>query len=427
MDMGLGKTRTAIELIKNRYDRGKINHVLWLCPCSVKTNLKRDILKHSRGLLENTTIMGIESISMSDRAYLKALDVMAKNKAYIIVDESSLVKNWDAKRTQRIIELSKLAEYKLILNGTPVTRNEADLYSQWYILDSRIFGYRTYWSFAANHLEYDKYGRIRRVLNVDYLTNKIAPYSYQLKKSEIETKLPKKNYYDYYFELTEWQYHHYENVKDSLLADVDEFEPSTIYRLLTALQLITSGRMITKTGGRLEHKPFFKNPKDNPRIEALLNNIDGSDEKYIIWTKYTFEIEEISQVLKEMGKDVAIFNGDIPLKKRDKELDKFIGDSQFLIANKSCGGYGLNLQFCNNMIYYSNDFDWGTRAQSEDRVHRIGQDKPVYITDIIADSKIDEMIIRNLSRKESLDSYITYLLNNKNHLEAIIDGGEIGA
>ena len=88
MDMGLGKTRTAIELIKNRYDRGKINHVLWLCPCSVKTNLKRDILKHSRGLLEHTTIIGIESISMSDRAYLKALDIVGKHNCYLIVDES---------------------------------------------------------------------------------------------------------------------------------------------------------------------------------------------------------------------------------------------------------------------------------------------------------------------------------------------------
>ena len=78
LEMGLGKTRTAIELIKNRLDRGKINHVLWFCPCSVKTNLVRDIKKHSEGLLDITTIMGIESISMSDREYLRALDIISK-------------------------------------------------------------------------------------------------------------------------------------------------------------------------------------------------------------------------------------------------------------------------------------------------------------------------------------------------------------
>ena len=192
LDMGLGKTRIAIEMIMDRFRRGKINHVLWLCPCSVKTNLKRDVLKHSKGLIEHITIMGIESISQSDRTYLKALSVVAKYKCYLIVDESNLVKNYFAKRTQRITELSNKCPYRSILNGTPVTKNEADLFSQWYILDRRIFGYRSFWSFANNHLEYNKYGRVVEVLNVDYLTDKMAPYSYQLKKADVLKDLPPK-------------------------------------------------------------------------------------------------------------------------------------------------------------------------------------------------------------------------------------------
>ena len=47
LEMGTGKTRTALELIKIRLEKGRINHVLWLCPCSVKENLRRDIIKHT--------------------------------------------------------------------------------------------------------------------------------------------------------------------------------------------------------------------------------------------------------------------------------------------------------------------------------------------------------------------------------------------
>ena len=96
--------------------------------------------------------------------------------------ESNLIKNPKAKRTENITRLGEYCRYRLILNGTPITKTEADLYSQWYFLDWRVLGYKSFWSFAANHLEYDDAGRIIRSLNTDYLTKKMAPYSYQVKK-----------------------------------------------------------------------------------------------------------------------------------------------------------------------------------------------------------------------------------------------------
>lgn len=80
----------------------------------------------------------------------------------------------------------------------------------------------------------------------------------------------------------------------------------------------------------------------------------------------------------------------------------FAEESQFFVANKTCAGYGLNLQFCSYIIYYSNDWDYATRAQSEDRVHRIGQKKNVHIIDICAANTLDEKIISCLQRKEDL-------------------------
>lgn len=404
MEMGTGKTRVALELIKNRLDRGKIDNVLWLCPCSVKNDLRPNISDHAddSSLIQ---IHGIESLSQSNRLYFKLLTMVSNTKTFLIVDESNLVKNHFAKRTDRIQELAKKCEYRIILNGTPVSRNEADLFAQWYILDWRILGYKSYWSFAANHLEYDKYGKLRRVLNVDYLTEKIAPYTYTIEKKDCLT-LPDKKYSEASYEMTEKQYLCYLDAFYSLMGEIDEFDSTTIYKLFTGLQQVASGNRITNTDP-LESEPIFKNPLENPRIQTLLKEVDGMDEKIIIWCKFKKEIEDIAKVLSDKyGSDkVALFYGGINLKKRVEELERFKNGAQFLIANKVCGGYGLNLQFCSHMIYYSNDFNWATRAQSEDRVHRIGQKNEVQIIDICSDAKIDHQILKNLSNKESLSDW----------------------
>lgn len=428
MEMGTGKTRTALELIKYRLDSGKVEHVLWLCPCSVKNDLLNDIKMHSDLADGPLSICGIETLSSSVREYKKLLQLVQFKKTYLIVDESLLVKNPYAIRSINITRIAEYCEYKLILNGTPLSKCEADLFSQWYLLDWRILGYKSFWSFAANHLEYDeKYkNKIRRVLNVDYLTDKIAPYTYQVRKDDC-LKLPKKTYSVCCFELTDEQTEHYYNVVNEFLSEnvLDTYyESVAVYRTLNALQQITSGRLIaSKVNRPMIHYPFFDNIMDNPRIVALLNVINGlpSNEKVIIWCKFTHEIEDIKTVLEQSGESVALYYGKISQKNRIKEHDKFKNECRFLVANKSCAGFGLNFQFCNTAIYYSNDWDWATRAQSEDRLHRIGQDKDIMIIDICALSKIDERILRCISRKENLVDAFKKQLKSKN-LKSWIDG-----
>jgi len=423
--MGTGKTRTALELIKDRLDKGKVNHVLWLCPCSVKENLKRDIKKHCEGDLSMFTICGIETLSSSIRANSILLRLVQERKVYLIVDESNLVKNHMAQRTKNIIRLSEFCQYKLILNGTPISRNEKDLFSQWYILDWRILGYRSFWSFAGNHLEYDPNipGKINRCLNTDYLVRKIAPYTYQVRKEEC-LDLPNKSYKTVYYELDEMQDWHYQEIADTLLFEVDELEPETIYRLFSGLQSVISGFKVTRTERPMKREPFFKTPYDNPRIKTLLEVLDGVDQKVIIFCKYTDEIETITAILnKKYGEGKAVpFYGELNQKKRQKNIDVFRNGAQFLVANKVCAGYGLNLQFCSYVVYYSNDWDFATRAQSEDRVHRIGQDKNVHIIDLCASYTLDERILKCLWKKENLvDSFKSEIEKQKDNKQLFIE------
>lgn len=413
MDMGTGKTRTALELIYRRLVAEKIAHVIWLCPCSepVKRNLRADIKKHADvdpGLI---TICGIETLSTSWRTNARLMRLAREKKCYLIVDESLLVKNPYALRSRHITNLAEECEYKLILNGTPISKCEADLFSQWYILDWRILGYQSFYSFAANHLEYDdKFkGKIRRVLNVDYLTDKIAPYTVEIKMEDVLT-LPAKHSCVYWFNLAKEQEEEYYRVVNDFLSletiRQTDYDTPFIYRTFNALQQVTSGQFIATPAIKpIRHFPLFDNPEDNPRIRALLKAIDceiSDGEKAIIWCKFEHEIHDIRRVLEARGESVALCYGKLRSKQRAEEMDKFKGGARFLIVNKGCGQFGLNLQFCHFSIFYDNDWDWATREQAEDRIYRYGQEHEVTIIDICASSKIDERILDCISKKENL-------------------------
>ena len=139
------------------------------------------------------------------------------------------------------------------------------------------------------------------------------------------------------------------------------------------------------------------------RLQALKDVIDKiGPEKAIIFVKYKSEAEEIMNLLKSHGRSCVEFTGRCSAKQRQINRECFRDEAQFLVANKVCGAYGLNLQFCHNVIFYNNDFDYATRAQAEDRVHRYGQTHEVDIYDICASGTIDSFIRENLLKKENL-------------------------
>lgn len=421
MEMGTGKTRTALDIAATRMAKGKIKRVIWLCPCSVRQNLVRDLVKHADTDEGDIIICGIESLSGSAKLAAALLELASEVPSMLIVDESNLIKNPRALRSIRITRIAERCPYRMILNGTPVSRTEADMFQQWYVLDWRVLGYKSFYSFAANHIEWDEKfsGRIRRVLHVDYLTDKIAPYSVQIKKSECLT-LPDKDYNTALFHMTPEQKRHYNMVLDEYLdaenLNEDDRTGVWIYKTLNAAQQIASGeRVLSSPEEEFSHEPFFKNPEDNPRMKKLLSLLDTiGGEKAVVWCRYQHEIDAVISVLTAHNIPCAEFTGKLSQKIRQQNLDRFAYDVQILVANKACAGYGLNLQFCHNAIYYSNDWDWSTRAQSEDRLHRIGQTELVKIWDIAADETIDLRVLSCLARKENMVDSFKEHLHDKN-------------
>jgi len=417
MEMGTGKSRTAIELVNNRFER--IDKAIWFCPVSLKETVRQEILKHTdctsadiHVFNDRTTernlprvfwyVVGIESMSASMRVVLAA-DKLITTRTFVILDESSYIKGHNAKRTLRLTKLAEKARYRLILTGTPLSQGVVDLFAQMRFLSPKILGYNSFYSFAANHLEYSDrfHGMIVRAHNTKYLAAKIAPYTYQVTKDEC-LDLPDKLYATRYFYMSEEQRLYYEMAKDEILSMIDDNTDSIdIFRLFGVLQQIVCGfwnRRIKR--GKFKFLEF-----EHDRIEMLMSIVYSipRTEKVIIWCKYRYDIECVSAALKStFDQDaVALYYGDLNEKWRNIEEGRFHADARFFVGTQQCGGHGLTLNEAHHVIFYNNAFKYSERLQAEDRCHRIGQEHKVTYIDIHCCNSIDDRIETALANKGS--------------------------
>lgn len=442
MEMGTGKSRTAIELVARRWSggtnpKGRCKRVLWFVPVSLIETTRREILKHveeaSVYAFRDSTrsgkipaadwyVIGIESMSTSRRTILAAAS-LAGDETMMIVDESSYIKNHRALRTKWILELGKKCRWRLILTGTPISLGAVDLFSQMSFLSTEILGYTSFYSFAANHLEYAtkklsggrevRTDRVVRAHNTGYLAAKIAPYVYQITKDEC-LDLPPKLYSTRYVTMTSEQQALYNRVKDTLFAELeryDEVPDAFVYRLFSSLQQAACGfwneypPMHERTRGRRTRpEPIERHRvpcyRRDVLVESLASLPDG--EKAIIWVKFVEELEGIKSALeRQFGEGcTSVFYGQgLRRKQRQEEIDAWRADRRFFVATPQTGGHGLTLNESATTVFYTDSFNLAHHDQAEDRNHRIGQERPVTYLSILMSGTIDERIASNLATK----------------------------
>ena len=418
MDMGTGKTRTAIELVARRQRR--ISNVVWFCPVSLKETIEYEIGKHTDGAsvhvfdangltdMRNVPrafwyVVGIESMSSSDRTVLTA-NALINPASYVLVDESGYIKGHHALRTQRITALSARARYRTILTGTPMSQGVQDLFSQMGFLSPKILGYNSFYSFAANHLEYsEKYpGLVVRAHNTEWLAAKMQPYVYQVTKDEC-LDLPDKLFDRRYFGMTDEQREAYQRAKYEILfnLDDDEIDSYVIFRLFTALQQITSGFWNYRPHvGAEPHLLEFEHRRTDALLDAVADLPAGA--QVVIWCKFVYSLRQIAETLgAARGADgVALFYGGLDARERSVELARWRhGDVRFLVATQATGGHGLDMTNAHYVMFYENSFKYAQRLQAEDRCHRIGQTERVTYLDLVCRRSIDERIQKALHEK----------------------------
>ncbi len=372
MNMGKGKSLVIIKLFLQRLLEGKVDKMVILLPLSTKDNFSKELIKHIGYHPNNVFYFGIESISLSDRIYIDALKLIDA-KTFLVIDESTKVKNILATRTERTFQLSRQCNYKLIASGTPITKYVKDLYSQFLILSPNILGYRNYEAFKEHHLQVNRItGEIVGSSNVDYLQKLIAPFTYYSFKDKL---IIKRTYIKKHYKPVNETLVTYEAVESAGLRQFSKnWSSIAIMSLLTTLQTSIS---------------------DGNRIKALLEIIEKhKDEKIIIFCKYTNSINDIYNTIPFSS---VILNGE------NKDIRTFIsGNTRVLIANIAVAALGLNLQCANVSIFYENSFDYALRLQSEARTARKGQMRECFYYDIDGGFGIEKLITLSIKKKKTL-------------------------
>ena len=439
MEMGTGKSKVLVDNMAMLYDKGKINGAVIVAPKGVYRNwysqeipnhLARHIQpkmvlwtaltskkkdKEYQTLFETGHDLHILIINVEALSTKKGLDFAAKfmrcHKTMLAIDESTTIKNPSAKRTKSILALGKEATYRRILTGSPVTKSPLDLYTQCGFLNSYLLGYDSFYAFRnryANMVDRNFGGRRVQLIGsykrLDELADKLKAFSYRVLKDDC-LDLPDKVYIRREVDLTDEQSKAYATMKSAALASL-KGKMATAPHVLTQmmrLHQITCGHLRNDDGTITEIK--------NNRLKELINLLDEVEGKVIIWANYVYDIENLVKVISdEFGADSIVqYYGAIPAEQRQQNIEKFQDPNskvKFFIGNPQTGGYGITLTCANTVVYYSNGYDLEKRLQSEDRAHRIGQNKSVTYIDFIAPKTVDEKIVKALRSKMNIANTI---------------------
>ena len=436
MEMGTGKSKVLIDNIAMLYNAGKINGALIVAPKGVYKNwFDSEIPNHMPDYIEKRVglwrtdpkakdlqplfktgaelhilIMNVEAFS-TKKGMQFAERFLNSHKVLMGIDESTTIKNPAAKRTKNIVSLRPLTKYRRILTGSPVTKSPLDLFTQCYFLDPYLLDQSSYYAFKSRYAICRKInvsGRQVEIVvgytNLPELSEKLKPFSYRVLKDDC-LDLPKKTYMKRTIELTDEQKKVYKQMKQEAIAFLNGkmVTSATVITQLMRLHQITCGHFKSNDGTVQDLK--------NNRITQLMDILEEVEGKAVIWAHYRHDIEKIVEAIsKKYGNNTVVtYFGDTSTDDRQKAIKK-IQDPEslvrFIVGTPQTGGYGITLTGASTMIYYSNGYDLEKRMQSEARIDRIGQEKPMTYIDIMAEDTIDDKIVKSLRNKVNIATEI---------------------
>ena len=438
MEMGTGKTKVLIDNMAMLYDKGKIDGALIIAPKGViKTWYEQELPTHLPSHIENVTVLWQPNITKKQQEKLEslfetetALHILVMNveafstdkgmkfaskflnshKVLMAIDESTTIKTPTAKRTKNIIKIGNYSKYRRIMTGSPVTKNPLDLYTQCEFLDPFLLNHSSYYAFRNRYAQMKTMhvrGRSIQVVhafqNLSELSEKLQDFSYRVLKEDC-LDLPPKNFTKRHITLTADQKKIYEQMKKEAIATLNGKVTSTMTVLTQLMRLhqITCGHF-TADDGSVQLIP-------NNRITELMNVLEETDGKAIIWANYQRDVKHIIKAIVDVygPGSVVDYYGLTPQEERQENIKKFQNnnDCRFIVGTPQTGGYGITLTEANTVIYFSNGYDLEKRLQSEDRAHRIGQKKAVTYVDLICEDTVDEKIVKALRSKINIASEV---------------------
>ena len=413
-DMGTGKSLITIAVAGTLYLRGEIKRLLIVCPKSIvgvwekefekfagfdytlavlegETQKKADTLRNMGSIGLQAVVINYESVWRLEQ------EIQTWDADMIVCDESSKIKNSTAKQAKSLHRLGRLAQYKAILTGTPITNSPLDFFSQYKFLDENIFGL-SFYKFKARYAIVGGYGnhQIIGYKNMAELVEKAHSVGYRI-KIEDAVDLPDKIDEVRCIELEKNAKRIYDSIDKNSYAELMQGAVTTT-NILTRLL-----RLSQCTGGFIkDDENSMLQEVSRAKLEALEDILDECEEqgkKVVVFARFVPEIEAIEKMLKKRKIDYGIIHGKV--KDRSEQVERFQNDDnvKVFIGQLQTTGMGLTLTAANVAVFYSLDFSYANYEQSRARIHRIGQTKKCVYIHLVAKNTVDEKVMQALKNK----------------------------
>lgn len=411
LDTGCGKTLCGLEIAKH------LGKTLVLCPLSIiETAWIDDCHKfypelkivNCWGNSKEERLSALNSIAdiyVMNYETFKILknNIRGMDFQCMIVDESSVMKNMKSQITTDILSCVDYIPRRYVLSGCPTPNHNSEIFPQIKFCNSDIFG-NNYLGFQATYFHQDLQNPhiwYQTQDDKDRFYKRLSDVSVFVNKEDC-IDLPEKLFLVKEFDLGKDQRRYYNDIVHDIRQHINEWSKFEFTAKLMKLREVVSGFVIQKDGGITD----FDTAKDK-LLEDTLSEIGNN--QVIIWCQFIHEIERLAQK----------YDG-VALTSKTKDRDNIIrqfkdGDIKLLFAHPKLLGKGVTFTNCTYNIYYSLSFSYEEFKQSQDRIHRIGQQNKCTYIILQGKDTIDCIIYNCLQRKGNTvdELYLEMGLNSK--------------
>jgi SNF2-related domain/SNF2 Helicase protein/Helicase conserved C-terminal domain len=417
-DMGLGKTVQAIAMLvseREEFGRDAFGPTLVVCPMSVARQWVKEAERFAPGLRVH---LHHGSDRLSDEALLvaaRSVDVVVTSYDIVtrdvetlqqvawdrlLMDEAQDVKNPATKRARSLRLLR--ARRRLAMTGTPIENHLGELWALMDILNPGLLGSRD--AFTRTFANPIQLGNDEAAL--ERLRAIVQPFILRRTKDapEVELDLPPITVEKDYCRLTVEQASLYQATVDNWLPRVEAHDDrfgrrGAVLAMLGHLkQVCNHPEMLVHTG-----EPLDGRSGKLERLVELLSEMPAND-KALVFTQYPSFDRLVPYLAERLDRKVGFFHGRLNAKQRDQLLTSFAEDDgpSLLVISIRAGGRGLNLPAANHVFHFDRWWNPAVEQQATDRVHRLGQRKPVFVHSLICLGTLEERIDQLLDSKREL-------------------------
>ena len=408
-DMGLGKTIQGIGVAEMLFLEAGISRVLVVCPASLKSHWRLEILHFSdrscqlvlgsaeeRAAQYNNpcffTICNYEQV-------LRDLNAIERVKwDLIILDEGQRIKNWEAKTSQVIKALK--SPFGLVLSGTPLENRLDELYSVVEFIDERRLG--PAFRFYNRYRVVDERGRVLGYKNLDDLRERLKPVLLRRTRKMVMAELPPRVTEIRRIPPTEEQIilHNAQMKIIRRIISKRYISEMDILRLQKALLIC---RMAANSTFLVDKVPPGYSSK-LVEFENLIDQlIEEEDRKVVLFSEWTTMLNLIEPLLERRKLKYVRLDGSVPQKKRQGLIHQFNKEADCkLFVTTNAGSLGLNLQVANTVINVDLPWNPAVLEQRISRVHRMGQKRPIQAFLLVTEETLEEKLLGTLSAKHAL-------------------------